>query len=89
MKFKVNIREILERQIEIEAKNLMEAQAEVEQQYQDEKIVLDENDYKGTEISVQQLRKIQEKELEDARRKQEEYEFERDKESGKIRFSVR
>ena len=67
----------------------MEAQAEVEQQYQDEKIVLDENDYKGTEISVQQLRKIQEKELEDARRKQEEYEFERDKEPCKIKSGVR
>lgn len=88
-KNKVNIREILERQIEIEAENLMEAQAEVEQQYQDEKIVLDENDYKGTEISVQQLRKIQEKELEDARRKQEEYEFERDKEPCKIKSGVR
>ena len=55
MKFTVNIREILERQIEIEAGNLIEAQAEAEQQYRDEKIVLNENDYKGTEISVQQL----------------------------------
>lgn len=89
MKFTVNIREILERQIEIEAENLIEAQAEAEQQYRDEKIVLNENDYKGTEISVQQLKKIQEKYLEDTKRKQEEHEFERNKEQGKINVSVR
>lgn len=88
MKFTVNIREILERQIEIEAENLMEAQAEVEQQYQDEKIVLNENDYKGTEISVQQLKKIQEKELEDARQKRDEKEAQEKKQPCKFKTNA-
>ncbi len=88
MKFTVNIREILERQIEIEAGNLIEAQAEAEQQYRDEKIVLNENDYKGTEISVQQLQKIREKELEEARQEREEMEVQEKKHPCKFKNNV-
>lgn len=88
MKFTVNIREILERQIEIEAENLIEAQAEAEQQYRDEKIVLNENDYKGTEISVQQLQKIREKELEEARQEREEMEVQENKQPCKFKNNV-
>ena len=87
MKYIVNIREILEREVEIEAENLMEAQAEAEQQYRAEKIVLNEKDYKGTEISVQQMRRIQEKELETVKKKAER-EVERDKQPGKLKSCV-
>lgn len=86
MKFLVNIREILEREVEIEAESMLQAEEEAEKQYKEEKIVLNENDYKGTEISVQQMRKIREEELEDAKQKQEEKEL--DKESGKIKSGV-
>lgn len=61
MKFTVNIREILEREVEIEAENLQEAHAKAEQQYRDEKIVLNEADYKGTEITVRQRQLQREK----------------------------
>lgn len=71
MKYLVNIREILEREVEIEAENLMQAQEEVEKQYREEKIVLNENDYKGTEISVQQMRKNQQEEREKEEKEQE------------------
>ena len=50
MKYLVNIREILEKEIEIEADSMMQAEEVAERQYREEKIVLNEMDYKGKKL---------------------------------------
>lgn len=78
MKYLVNIREILEKEIEIEADSMMQAEEEAERQYREEKIVLNEMDYKGTEISAQQMRKIQQEEREKEEKEQKEQKNQRE-----------
>jgi hypothetical protein len=48
--FKIIVEEMLSRTIEIDANNLQEAIAKVEQMYQNEEIVLDSDDYTDTKI---------------------------------------
>jgi hypothetical protein len=85
MKYVVNIREILEREVEIEADSLQKAQEKIEQQYNDEKIVLTADDYKGTEVIVRQMEKNRE-EIAEMKREQESRED--DKQSCKFRTNV-
>ncbi|MGL6119019.1 MAG: DpnD/PcfM family protein [Fusobacteriaceae bacterium] len=50
MKFHVEIEEILQRVVEVEAEDIDEAMDIVRQQYRDEEIVLDAGDFKGEEF---------------------------------------
>lgn len=50
--YAVVITETLQRIVYIDAKSAEEAKDEVEEQYHNEKIVLDSSDYQGTEIEV-------------------------------------
>ena len=52
MKYKVAVREMLERMIEVEAKNAEYAIKLAEQMYINEEIILDENDVKDTEFEI-------------------------------------
>lgn len=52
MKYKIEITETLQRQIEIEANSKEEAERIAKQKYQDEEIVLSSVDYVDTSISV-------------------------------------
>ena len=49
-KYKINIKEILSRTIEIEAENELEALEIVLEQYNQEEIILDDSDYSGHPI---------------------------------------
>ncbi|SDP19971.1 DpnD/PcfM-like protein [Streptococcus sp. 45] len=51
-KFNVEIEEVLQKIVEIEASDENEALKLVSEQYRKENIVLDENDYKGHELRV-------------------------------------
>ena len=55
MKYKVTIRETLERTVEVEANSAQEAELSVRQDYHNSIIVLDDGDYVDTIIMVQQL----------------------------------
>jgi DpnD/PcfM-like protein len=48
--FKIEIQEFLSRIVEIEAKSIDEAISKAKEMYQNEEIVLDENDYVTNEI---------------------------------------
>ena len=50
MKYKVNIKEILSRTVEIEADSLEDANRKVQQLYDAEEIVLDSSDWQDTNI---------------------------------------
>ena len=50
--YRVEITETLQRIVYIDAKSAEEAKRNVEEQYYDEKIVLDSSDYQDTEIEV-------------------------------------
>lgn len=50
MKYKVNIKEILSRTVEIEADSLEDANRKVHQLYDAEEIVLDSSDWQDTNI---------------------------------------
>jgi len=50
--YEVEITETLQRVVEIEADSKDEAVEKVCKQYSDEKIVLDESDFKGNEITI-------------------------------------
>ena len=52
MKIKVEVTEILQRIIEVEANDLKDAIDKVEEMYRNEDIVLDYSDYISTEIKV-------------------------------------
>ena len=52
MKYIVQIEEILQRVVEVEAESKDEAWKKVSQQYKDEEIVLDSSDYVDTTITV-------------------------------------
>lgn len=52
MKYKIEITETLQRQIEIEANSKEEAEKIAKQKYQNEEIVLSSDDYVNTSISV-------------------------------------
>jgi hypothetical protein len=47
-KFSIYVREILEREVEVEAKSKKEAYIKVEEMYNNEEIVLDSSDYIDT-----------------------------------------
>lgn len=51
-KYLVEITETLQRQVIIEAKSYEEAQSKAKQQYDEEIIILNENDYIDTEFTV-------------------------------------
>ena len=55
MKYKVTIRETLERTLDVEANSAQEAELSVRQDYHNSIIVLDDGDYVDTIIMVQQL----------------------------------
>lgn len=55
MKYKVTIRETLERTVEVEANSAQEAELSVRQDYHKSVIVLDDGDFIDTIIMVQQL----------------------------------
>lgn len=48
--FEIEIREVLSRVISVEAENLADAVSTVEEQYNNEEIVLDYDDFKDKEI---------------------------------------
>jgi hypothetical protein len=48
--FKIEVKETLSRIIEIEANSMDEAYSKVREMYRNEEIVLDENDYVGTDF---------------------------------------
>ena len=50
--FKVTIREILERDVIVKAKNDIEALLKVREQYDNEEIILDSNDYIGVDFEA-------------------------------------
>lgn len=49
-KFKITVKETLEREIEVEAEDLNAALAEVQGQYDNEDITLDADDFTGVDI---------------------------------------
>ncbi|MFV0531432.1 MAG: DpnD/PcfM family protein [Flavobacteriales bacterium] len=49
--FKIEIQEFLSKTIEVEAKNIDEAISKIKEMYQKEEIVLDSENYIGTEIA--------------------------------------
>ncbi len=49
--YKIEITETLQRQIEVEASSKEEALKKIKEQYQNQEIVLNENDYVDTEYS--------------------------------------
>lgn len=55
MKYKVTIRETLERTLDVEANSAQEAELSVRQDYHNSIIVLDDGDFIDTIIMVQQL----------------------------------
>lgn len=61
-KYAVEITETLQRQVIIEANSYEEAQLKAKQKYDDEKIILNENDYVDTEFRV--ISKIKDKYME-------------------------
>lgn len=61
-KYAVEITETLQRQVIIEANSYEEAQLKAKQKYDDEKIILNENDYVDTEFRV--ISKIKDKDME-------------------------
>jgi len=61
-KYAVEITETLQRQVIIEANSYEEAQLKAKQKYDEEEIVLDENDYVDTEFRV--ISKIKDKDME-------------------------
>lgn len=54
MEYKVKVKEILEREVVVEAKNLEEALDKVKDAYYQEDIVLDYNDCTGYEIYAEE-----------------------------------
>lgn len=52
MKIKVTIKEVLEREIELEAENEAEAVMTIESMYRQEEIVLDSDDFSSVSIEV-------------------------------------
>ena len=54
MKYKVNVEELLNRIVEVEAENEEEAEEKVKEMYMNEDIVLDASDFQGVEYFVQQ-----------------------------------
>ncbi len=52
MKYKIEYTETLQRIIEIEANSEAEALSIADEKYYSEEIILDDNDYKGVEISI-------------------------------------
>lgn len=61
-KYLVEITETLQRQVIIEAKSYEEAQSKAKQQYDEEIIILNENDYIDTEFTV--VSRIKDKSME-------------------------
>ncbi len=61
-KYLVEITETLQRQIIIEARSYEEAQSKAKQQYDEERIILNENDYIDTEFTV--VSRIKDKSME-------------------------
>lgn len=53
MKYKVNVKELLSRIIEVEAENEEEAEEKVKEMYMNEEIVLDVSDFQSVEYFVQ------------------------------------
>lgn len=51
-KFKIEIQEILSRIVEVEARNEDEALNIIQNQYQEEKIVLDSSDFSDTDFII-------------------------------------
>lgn len=51
MRFKVNVKEVLERVVEVEAPDISAAISEVQRQYDNLEIILDAEDYKGVYIT--------------------------------------
>ena len=49
--YKIEIEELLQRVVEIEAENVNEAISKAKEKYRNEEYVLDENDFKGVEFS--------------------------------------
>lgn len=49
--YRIEIEELLQRVVEIEAENVNEAISKAKEKYRNEKYVLDENDFKGVEFS--------------------------------------
>lgn len=49
--YKIEIEELLQRVVEIEAENVNEAICKAKEKYRNEEYVLDENDFKGVEFS--------------------------------------
>ncbi len=49
--YKIEIEELLQRVVEIEAENVNEAISKAKEKYRKEEYVLDENDFKGVEFS--------------------------------------
>lgn len=49
--YKIEIEELLQRVVEIEAENANEAISKAKEKYRNEEYVLDENDFKGVEFS--------------------------------------
>ena len=49
--YKIEIEELLQRVVEIEAENVNEAISKPKEKYRNEEYVLDENDFKGVEFS--------------------------------------
>ena len=49
--YKIEIEELLQRVVEIEAENANEAISKAKEKYRKEEYVLDENDFKGVEFS--------------------------------------
>ena len=49
--YKIEIDELLQRVVEIEAENVNEAISKAKEKYRKEEYVLDENDFKGVEFS--------------------------------------
>lgn len=64
MNYYVTISELLEREIEIEANSVEEAHEEAFRKYKEQEIVLNADDYQGTEITVLQRNVIKDKEQE-------------------------
>lgn len=58
-KFKVEITEILQRQLEVEAPSKEDALRQIEQMYKEQEIILDSSDYK--DCSIKLLNKEREK----------------------------
>lgn len=50
--FKIEVKEILSRIIEVKAENEEEALNHIQEQYQEEEIVLDSNDFIDTEFNI-------------------------------------